>query len=589
MSTRNKGLAEDGAAMPAPTMSAGSGQIAGIGVGPQGEPGVNMAIRKKKWKQEKQKSKPVHVPTEMISGGLTEGQKPLDIDLWQTAQLMAKSEYPQHPTPESTKFAIAWYLEHGGEYVSNTAKNEELQAEDLRNWFGKGKTGGIGGGGWDRYNTKGERIGKCGDAEDRGGEGEGKPKCLSKEKAAQLRAQGGKQAIANAVKRKKAEDPVTDRKGTGGAPRPISNRIGESVLAEKNVPTNPELWSRAKSEAKKRFDVYPSAYANGWAAKWYKKRGGGWKSQSNEASSPAQQAAIAIAMKKAGKTPKHEDNTPADREWGTDSLVNIYKKDTPGQLDEASVDTMSADQFTRWLQTRYKDKTLKAVARNGYRQINKEKPNSYEVQTARGRSWTAALDQARTSFLKEDTPGQLDELFTELVSVSEAWEKITKCQQCKAPLSPREQKLGFRICDKCVKGNKGKVWGKDSDDDYVDEDCGCGTASFKEALTQDPLTEDMRWLDSYVEESEYQGRKVTLGKPFRTPSGPKKFSVYVKNDKGNVVKVNFGDPKMEIKRDDPARRKNFRARHGCDNPGPRWKAKYWSCRFWSKKSVSKMT
>ena len=137
---------------------------------------------------------------------------------------------------------------------------------------------------------------------------------------------------------------------------------------------------------------------------------------------------------------------------------------------------MSADQFTRWLQTRYKDKTLKAVARNGYRQINKEKPNSYEVQTARGRSWTAALDQARTSFLKEDTPGQLDELFTELVSVSEAWEKITKCQQCKAPLSPREQKLGFRICDKCVKGNKGKVWGKDSDDDYVDEDCEIGRA-----------------------------------------------------------------------------------------------------------------
>ena len=63
------------------------------------------------------------------------------------------------------------------------------------------------------------------------------------------------------------------------------------MLHEKNVPTNPELWSRAKSEAKKRFDVYPSAYANGWAAKWYKKRGGGWKSQSNEASSPAQQAA----------------------------------------------------------------------------------------------------------------------------------------------------------------------------------------------------------------------------------------------------------------------------------------------------------
>lgn len=81
--------------------------------------------------------------------------------------------------------------------------------------------------------------------------------------------------------------------------------------------------------------------------------------------------------------------------------------------------------------------------------------------------------------------------------------------------------------------------------------------------------------------AEYQGRKVKLGKPFLTPKGPKKRSVYVKNDKGNVVKVNFGDPNMKIKKSDPARRKSFRARHGCDkNPGPRWKAKYWSCKFW---------
>lgn len=85
--------------------------------------------------------------------------------------------------------------------------------------------------------------------------------------------------------------------------------------------------------------------------------------------------------------------------------------------------------------------------------------------------------------------------------------------------------------------------------------------------------------------------KKTLNKPFRTPKGPKKFSVYVKNEKGNVVKVNFGDPNMEIKRDDPARRKSFRARHLCDTtPGPRWKARYWSCKMWeSKKSVTDYT
>lgn len=87
--------------------------------------------------------------------------------------------------------------------------------------------------------------------------------------------------------------------------------------------------------------------------------------------------------------------------------------------------------------------------------------------------------------------------------------------------------------------------------------------------------------------AENSGKK--LNKPFRTSGGPKKFSVYVKNEKGNVVKVNFGDPNMSIKRDDPARRKSFRARHGCDNPGPKTKAKYWSCKMWSKKSVTKMT
>ena len=80
--------------------------------------------------------------------------------------------------------------------------------------------------------------------------------------------------------------------------------------------------------------------------------------------------------------------------------------------------------------------------------------------------------------------------------------------------------------------------------------------------------------------AEKNGRKVTLNKPFRTPDGPKKFSVYVKNGSGNVVKVNFGDPNMEIKKDIPARRKSFRARMRCDSPGPKWKARYWACKSW---------
>ena len=85
-------------------------------------------------------------------------------------------------------------------------------------------------------------------------------------------------------------------------------------------------------------------------------------------------------------------------------------------------------------------------------------------------------------------------------------------------------------------------------------------------------------IEETLEEAEYRGRKVQLGKPMQ--GDVKKFKVYVRNPQGNVVKVNFGDPNMRIKKSNPARRKSFRARHNCDNPGPRTKARYWSCRKW---------
>jgi len=81
-----------------------------------------------------------------------------------------------------------------------------------------------------------------------------------------------------------------------------------------------------------------------------------------------------------------------------------------------------------------------------------------------------------------------------------------------------------------------------------------------------------------IDEAEYRGRKVPLGK--KMPGDVKKSKVYVKKPNGNVVKVEFGDKNMRIKKSNPKRRKSFRARHNCDNPGPRWKARYWSCRAW---------
>jgi hypothetical protein len=108
-----------------------------------------------------------------------------------------------------------------------------------------------------------------------------------------------------------------------------------SLLTEgKNKPTNPELWSRAKAAAKSKYKVYPSAYANGFASKWYKERGGGWRTvkkksaneseETNEASSPAQQAAIAINMKKKGIKPKNVNEDL--RNWFKEKWVDVSRK-----------------------------------------------------------------------------------------------------------------------------------------------------------------------------------------------------------------------------------------------------------------------
>jgi hypothetical protein len=103
-------------------------------------------------------------------------------------------------------------------------------------------------------------------------------------------------------------------------------------------------------------------------------------------------------------------------------------------------------------------------------------------------------------------------------------------------------------------------------------------AQLKRAKGEELEEQDLNEWGEVEEESEYQGRKVTLNKP--SAGDVKKSKVYVKNEKGNVVKVNFGDPNMTIKKSNPARRKSFRARHNCENPGPKWMARYWSCKAW---------
>ncbi len=192
------------------------------------------------------------------------------------------------------------------EFVTKIKEEIEIN-EDLRKWFSKTDPEG----GWKRINSKGEAIGPCAREP-----GEPKPKCMSNEKRAQL----SKKERASAVAAKRKHDPVADRSGKGGKPVNVSNfgkgKLSEEdideacwdthkqvgmkkkgnrmvpdcvpkneeveILDEKNSPTNPKLWSRAKALARSKFDVYPSAYANGWASKWYKSKGGGWKSVKEE-------------------------------------------------------------------------------------------------------------------------------------------------------------------------------------------------------------------------------------------------------------------------------------------------------------------
>ncbi len=156
-----------------------------------------------------------------------------------------------------------------GSCVKESSPEDEMN-EDLRKWFSKTDPEG----GWKRINSKGDAIGPCAREP-----GEPKPKCMSNEKRASLT----KKERASAVASKRKHDPNPERKGE---PINVSNfgkgKISEDMenLNEKNVPTSPEKWAQAKAQAKSKFDVYPSAYANGWASKKYKEMGGGWKSVS---------------------------------------------------------------------------------------------------------------------------------------------------------------------------------------------------------------------------------------------------------------------------------------------------------------------
>ena len=207
-----------------------------------------------------------------------------------------------------------------------------------------------------------------------------------------------------------------------------------NLFLEKNCPTDPGKWSASKAAAKSKFDVYPSAYANGWAAKNYKGKGGGWKT-----------------------------------------------------CNEGEANALCEDCW------------------DGYKQVGGKMKNGKMVPNCVP--------------ISEEVDTDYDELDVEPEEIEDFIEFL-----------------------KAYKNT------------LAEANCNC------------------------VYEAEYQGRNVQLGKPMQ--GDVKKFKVYVKNPAGNIVKVNFGQKGMKIRKSNPAARKSFRARMNCDNPGPRTKANYWSCRKW---------
>jgi len=377
--------------------------------------------------------------------------------------------------------------------------------EDLNNWFKE------------KWVNIGKKVdGKhppCGTS----GEKRGYAKCVPAAKAAGM----SKKEKESATQRKRAAQNDAGRGGkdsSGQGKKPIyvstkpkneTMNIEErlNLFLEKNCPTDPGKWSASKSAAKSKFDVYPSAYANGWAAKNYKSKGGSWKTCSEN-----------VVNEVTGREAKEIAKLTGTR----DSIVQKF-------IDDFNLNAKNLFNFI----AKGKEKVRKdfATAMSG------RPGNRYQ--------------------------GDFVGMFGEGILNEACWEGYKQVGG--------KMKNG-RMVPNCVPISE------EVDTDYDELD-----------VEPEEIEDFIEFLKAYkntlaeancncVYEAEYQGRNVQLGKPMQ--GDVKKFKVYVKNPAGNIVKVNFGQKGMKIRKSNPAARKSFRARMNCDNPGPRHKANYWSCRKW---------
>ena len=278
----------------------------------------------------------------------------------------------------------------------------------------------------------------------------------------------------------------------------------------------------------------------------------------SEAVSPAQQAAIAISKKKSGKYDDEGKRIKEEVDLDEGFILQsprpgiriVIRKHTDGKRFVFRPMTQGTPGEIKILDKKTAEKQISALKRMGWKKAANEEGGAGEEGT---------FELLRK--YKKDTPMQENDAA-----------KVAK-ERHKDEKESLKRKHDRELDAARLRDTRTKNMSEDSCCDDCNED-------------EYGWTEETDFVVINEGAAEYQGRKVKLNNPTRSDNPKKKTMVYVKNEKGNVVKVYFGDPNLSIKRDDPERRKSFRARHNCDNPGPKWKARYWSCKFWSSKKVS---
>ena len=474
--------------------------------------------------------------------------------------------------------------------------------ENLRKWF-KDKWVNIG------KKKKGGGHPPCGTS----GKKRGYAKCVPKSKAAGM----SKKQKASATRRKRAAQNKAGRGGTdstrGGGKKPIN--VKTKAENKMNYCQHDECVKEAKHymvekkdkcyhKVKARYDVWPSAYASGALVKCRKVGAKNWGNKSKkENMNEAPDVDLGKKLQKIqkqiyalGHSYSNKANVPAMMHSFLIGLKMNLKK---GKLLEKM-----RPQVKKLLKQKGYNPIFGAID-NSKRQLKQMRYSRGEIQDTLismfGDEDPKILQKIKES-INEKKGDFLDSLFPKSKvdkavkiahdmggNMTGAVKKIEKyfkgmtlhskvrdaLQQ--ANESVNENNMGDKLWEACWKGyeKKGmkKMFGKMYPNCVKKE-------------SYDIFSEDGGWgftIDGIVE-AEYQGRKVKLGKPMQGDT--KKFKVYVKNPKGNVVKVNFGQGggakggTMKIRKSNPGARKSFRARHNCDNPGPRHKARYWSCRKW---------